>query len=89
VTLTLRDSIDGFAEFIIVDNGPGIDPALEPRLFERFARGDESRTRATGGAGLGLAISRTLAQADGGTLAHQPIPEVRGARFVWRIARVD
>ncbi len=88
VLLTLRDSIDGFAELIVQDDGPGIDSALKPRLFERFARGDESRTRATGGAGLGLAISRTLANADGGTLVHEASPNSRGARFVWRIARV-
>src|SRR5207249_11903973 len=53
------------------DNGPGISPELQPRIFERFFRADESRgrqDRTSGGAGLGLAICRWIAGAHHGTL---------------------
>jgi two-component system, OmpR family, sensor kinase len=50
------------------DDGPGIDPELQPTVFERFARGDSSRTRASGGAGLGLSLVRAIAQAHHGTV---------------------
>lgn len=59
----------GFARVVVADRGPGFPAELEPRLFERFARGDASRTRATGGAGLGLSIARTIARVHGGDVA--------------------
>jgi len=70
----------------VSDSGPGIPESLIPRLFSRFARGDDSRARATGGAGLGLAISRALAERSGGSLTYEPIAGCAGARFVWRLA---
>lgn len=45
----------------VIDHGPGLSPDFAPRAFEPFARGEESRSRATGGAGLGLSICRSLA----------------------------
>ena len=50
------------------DDGPGFPEDLLPRATERFARGDYSRSRATGGSGLGLAIVKAVAEAHGGTL---------------------
>ncbi len=50
----------------VADTGPGIDPALTPRIFERFVRGDGSRARATGSTGLGLAIVSAVVEAHGG-----------------------
>ncbi|MET0974266.1 MAG: ATP-binding protein [Leifsonia sp.] len=52
----------------VTDDGPGIDPLVAGTLFERFARGDVSRTRATGSTGLGLAIVRAVAEAHGGSV---------------------
>ena len=52
--------------FAVLDDGPGIPPAERERVFERFHRTDPARTRSAGGAGLGLAIVRAIADAHGG-----------------------
>ena len=56
----------------VTNPGEGIPPAIQPHIFERFVRGDDSRTSASGGAGLGLALARWIARAHGGevTLIH-------------------
>ena len=50
----------------IGDRGPGLDPEVEGRIFERFTRGDPSRSRGTGGVGLGLSIVQAIVAAHGG-----------------------
>jgi two-component system OmpR family sensor kinase len=50
----------------VADNGPGIPPDLQPAIFERFVRGDTSRSRAAGSSGLGLAIVQAVTAAHGG-----------------------
>ena len=50
----------------IDDDGPGIDPAMADSMFEPFVRAERSRSRSTGGSGLGLTISRAIARAHGG-----------------------
>ncbi len=72
----------------ISDDGAGIPETLRPRLFQRFARGDSSRSRTTGGAGLGLAISRSLVEREGGSLMLDTACD-RGARFLWRLPFCD
>jgi two-component system OmpR family sensor kinase len=54
----------------VTDTGPGVPPAERTLIFERFGRGDASRSRNTGGAGLGLPIARGLAAAHGGDLGY-------------------
>ncbi len=68
VTARLR-SDSRFAHVDIVDTGIGLAPEDMPYIFERFYRVDRSRTRASGGSGIGLTISRHLAWAMGGDLA--------------------
>ncbi|MFC9582714.1 sensor histidine kinase [Streptomyces yangpuensis] len=58
----------------IEDDGPGIAPELLPRVFERFARGDASRSRAAGSTGLGLAIVQAVVTAHGGSVAVRSRP---------------
>jgi two-component system OmpR family sensor kinase len=59
---------DGNVTLTVHDDGPGIDPDLLPTIFDRFTRGDSSRTRASGGAGLGTSLVRAIAHAHGGTV---------------------
>jgi PAS domain S-box-containing protein len=64
----------------VTDTGEGFDPELRDRLFDRFQQADGSITRRFGGTGLGLPISRELAEAMGGTLECDSTPGV-GSRF--------
>lgn len=57
---------DATAHVVVADDGSGIAPADRERVFDRFVRLDDSRTRSAGGAGLGLAITREIAQRHGG-----------------------
>jgi two-component system sensor histidine kinase BaeS len=57
------------------DDGPGVPEEDLPHLFERFWRGEKSRSRASGGAGLGLAITRQLVEAQGGSIAAENLPD--------------
>jgi signal transduction histidine kinase len=65
LTVALRDHA---TELTVQDHGDGIDPAALPHVFDRFYRGDPSRTRATGGAGLGLAICKAVIEKAGGAI---------------------
>lgn len=59
----------GVAELTVSDSGPGVSSEALPHLFERFYRVDSSRSRANGGAGLGLPLIKALAEAHGGSVS--------------------
>jgi two-component system OmpR family sensor kinase len=73
VTTTLSTS-DGFVRLRVADDGPGIPPDILPDIFERFARGDNSRSRAAGSTGLGLAIVAAVVGAHGARVGVQSRP---------------
>ena len=73
-----------FVEVWVRDDGPGIDAHRKAELFERFTRGDTSRSRLHGSTGLGLAIARGIATAHGGTLTVADVPG-GGACFSLRL----
>jgi len=59
-------SAAGYARLTVQDEGIGIAPEAVPRIFDRFFRADESRAKATGGAGLGLSIAKWITERHGG-----------------------
>jgi two-component system OmpR family sensor kinase len=65
---------DGDAVLRVIDNGPGIPAELAPHIFERFARGDSSRSRAAGSTGLGLSIVYAVVTAHGGRVSVDSAP---------------
>jgi two-component system OmpR family sensor kinase len=79
VRLDLRPIAPNLICFEVTDDGPGIPEHERERVFERFHRTDSGRTRATGGAGLGLAIVRAIAEAHRGTVRVGDSNNGRGA----------
>ena len=77
---------EGFVRVTVQDSGEGIPPEDLAHIFERFYRGDKSRSRATGGAGLGLAIAKGIVEAHGGNIAVQSQPG-QGATFTFTVPK--
>jgi PAS domain S-box-containing protein len=75
-------------EIQVSDHGPGVPPDFAARLFGKFARADNSETRAQKGTGLGLSIVRGLAAANGGQVRYEPnVPQ--GSCFVVALPAVE
>jgi signal transduction histidine kinase len=70
----------------VADSGPGISPEDLPHVFERFYRGEKSRSRASGGSGLGLAIAQGILTAHGGRIWAENTPGA-GATFTFALPR--
>lgn len=77
--------VPGGVELAVSDNGPGVPEKDLARIFDRFWRAERSRTRASGGAGLGLAIARHLVEAQGGTITAVNLPS-GGLRVAFRLS---
>lgn len=83
--VSVTTAIDGnIAEVRVSDNGPGIDPETTERIFERFYRVDEGRSRTTGGTGLGLSIVKSITEKHGGTVSVESAIG-QGATFIVRL----
>ena len=74
VVTRLSTTDDGCAVVSVTDDGPGIPEHLQPDVFERFARGDSSRSRAAGSTGLGLSIVAAVVEAHGGRVGVKSRP---------------
>jgi signal transduction histidine kinase len=83
VTVALATDGDGRVELAVTDDGSGIPASERDRVFERFTRLDDARTRVTGGSGLGLAIAREIVEEHGGTISVEDAGP--GARVVVRL----
>jgi len=79
IHILVRNREEG-AALVIEDNGIGIPKEDLPLIFERFYRTDYSRSRKSGGAGIGLTIAKAIAQAHGGSLTVES-EEGKGSRF--------
>lgn len=79
-------AINDHVEVIVRDTGEGIPQADLPRIFEQFYRAEKSRSRATGGAGLGLAIAKSFVEAHGGQI-HVVSQPGQGTQFSFTLPR--
>ena len=83
ITVSVHVTAD-YVEVEVADSGPGIAPDDLPLVFDRFYRTDPSRSRSTGGTGLGLTIARRLVEAHGGSIEAESAVG-RGSRFIVRL----
>ncbi len=75
------ERLAGQVQVKVHDTGEGIRPEDLEHIFERFYRAEKSRSRATGGAGLGLAIAKGIVEAHGGSIQVESMPE-QGSTFI-------
>ncbi|HEV2854150.1 MAG TPA: ATP-binding protein [Thermoanaerobaculia bacterium] len=85
VFLRTENEPDGGLRVEVADTGVGIDPEALPRIFEAFEQGSAQMTRRFGGLGLGLAISKTLADLHGGSIEARSEGRGRGTTFTVRL----
>jgi two-component system, OmpR family, sensor kinase len=72
---------NGHPVLVVQDDGPGISPDLQDRVFERFVRGGGDTGEGARGTGLGLAIVAAVCEAHGATLTLRSLPDLQGTRF--------
>jgi two-component system, OmpR family, sensor kinase len=82
IQVSITNSNEG-VELMVNDNGSGIPAEHLPKLFDRFYRSDSSRTRKYGGAGLGLAITKSIVELHGGTIRVESEKEKGTTFYIW------
>jgi two-component system sensor histidine kinase BaeS len=88
-TLRVHVHQDGqWQQIDVQDSAPGVPEAMLPRIFDRLFRADPSRSRAQGGAGLGLSLCQTIVAAHGGTIEARPSP-LGGLWIIIRLPILD
>lgn len=87
ITLHVSAAGDNQVEITVSDDGAGIEPQHLPHVFDRFYRTDRSRSRHSGGAGLGLAIVRAIVEAHGGAVSAHSDGVGQGSTFTVRLPR--
>ncbi len=87
VTLSVCAEGEAAVAFTVADNGPGIPPDTQARLFQRFSRGDASDSQRVYGYGLGLYAARLLVEAMGGAIRVESRPGA-GSRFTFTVPRM-
>lgn len=91
ITIKVEQMADPYLKLLIQDQGQGIEEKDADKIFDRFYRSDPSRTRVSGGAGLGLAIAKSIVQLHGGTIgmdSRAGLGEGNGSTF-WFTIPVD
>lgn len=88
ITVRVRDLAERW-QVEVEDDGAGVPPGVQSRIFERFYRGETGRSGNVGGTGLGLSICKHILQRHGGEITvESPIPgDVKGARFAFTLAK--
>jgi CheY-like chemotaxis protein len=89
IRIASENDADGHLLVRIQDDGVGIAAVILPRIFEPFCQGNPTMSQRSGGIGLGLAISKALAEQHGGTLSAQSAGLGQGAEFILRFPTVD
>jgi CheY-like chemotaxis protein/nitrogen-specific signal transduction histidine kinase len=89
ITISSTNPGPQMVNITVRDTGIGIEPDVMERIFNPFEQGERSLQRQYGGLGLGLAISKSLAQAHGGTLAVESDGRDRGSTFVLTMSTVS
>lgn len=74
-------------EVAVEDSGEGIEPDEREKIFERFYRTDRARNRATGGSGLGLAVSKEILEVHGGRIVAEEARDLGGARILVQLPK--
>jgi two-component system CheB/CheR fusion protein len=82
------EHMDGSMHLMVSDDGPGIEPAFLPFIFERFRQADSRFSREHGGLGLGLAIVRELIEFHGGTVSASSDGPGKASRFTVRLPAI-
>lgn len=83
VEVGVRTDPDSFAVVSVIDHGPGISDEQAAKIFDRFVRLDQSRSRDHGGSGLGLAIVAAIVAAHHGRIRYEPTPGGGATFLVW------